>query len=58
MHVHVVGNGTRLEDVDGDVYFNPSDNHHWFTRILYQLLEGDFERLGVDLGGRRTIKKT
>jgi hypothetical protein len=49
MHVHVVGNGTRLEDVDGDVYFNPSDNHHWFTRILYQLLEGDFERLGADL---------
>jgi hypothetical protein len=49
MHVHVVGNGTRLEDVDRDVFFNPSDNHHWFTRILYQLLEDDLDRFGADL---------
>ena len=49
IHCHVVGNGSDMGQVDTDVYFNPHDNQHWFTRILYNLLEEDLIRLEADL---------
>jgi len=39
MHCHVVGNGRDLTRVDKDIYFNPQDNPHWFTRVLYNLVD-------------------
>jgi predicted TIM-barrel fold metal-dependent hydrolase len=48
MHCHVVGNGTDLDDVNDDVYFEPGDNHHWFARFLYGMVEKDLEDLGAD----------
>jgi hypothetical protein len=49
MHFHVLGNGTDINRVDEDVYFRADDNNHWFTRILYNLIEEDMERLETDL---------
>ncbi len=48
MHFHVLGNGTDLNNVDNDVYFYADDNHHWFTRLLYNLVEEDIKDLGAD----------
>ena len=55
MHCHVSGSGTRLDQVDQDVYFNPADNNHWFTRILYKLIESNLASMGGDPGGDGTI---
>jgi predicted TIM-barrel fold metal-dependent hydrolase len=49
IHFHVLGNGRDLNAVDRDVYFYADDNQHWFTRLLYNLVEEDVERLGADL---------
>ena len=46
-HFHVAGNGTDLNNVDNDIYFKAEDNNHWFTRILYNMLEEDLENQGV-----------
>ena len=48
MHIHVAGNGTDLANVDNDVYFYADDNHHWFTRILYNMVEEEVKDLGGD----------
>ena len=48
MHIHAIGNGRDLKKVDEDIYFNADDNNHWFTRILYNMIENDLERLGAD----------
>lgn len=48
MHVHAIGNGRDLARVDDEVYFNADDNHQWFSSILYNMVEGDLERLGAD----------
>jgi len=48
MHIHVAGNGTDLANVDNDVYFYADDNHHWFTRILYNMVEEEVKELGGD----------
>jgi predicted TIM-barrel fold metal-dependent hydrolase len=55
MHVHVVGRGGSLENAHEEVYFRPEDNQHWFTRILYHLLDEDLERMGGDLDENGTI---
>ncbi len=55
MHCHVAGNGRDLSNVDNDVYFLAEDNRHWFTRILYNLLGKDMERLEADLDRDGTI---
>jgi len=49
MHLHVVGRGADIHQVDENVYFNPDDNNLFFTRILYGLVEKDLEKLGADL---------
>jgi len=49
MHIHVVGSGRDIEKVDEDVFFDPSDNQEWFTRVLYWWLEKDMKRLGSDV---------
>lgn len=48
IHVHVVGNGKDIENVDNDVFFDPTDNQEWFTRVLYWMLEKDLAKLGSD----------
>lgn len=48
VHFHVIGNGTDLSNVENDVYFYADDNNHWFTRILYNMIEEDIERQGAD----------
>ncbi|OGP55871.1 MAG: hypothetical protein A2Y65_00025 [Deltaproteobacteria bacterium RBG_13_52_11] len=48
IHIHAIGNGRDLKKIDEDVYFNADDNHHWFTRILYNMIEDDLEHMGAD----------
>jgi predicted TIM-barrel fold metal-dependent hydrolase len=48
IHVHAVGSGRDIKKIDDEVYFNADDNHQWFTRILYNMVEGDLEHLGAD----------
>jgi predicted TIM-barrel fold metal-dependent hydrolase len=55
MHVHVVGRGTDIGQVDENVYFYPDDNNLFFTRILYGLVEKDLEKLGADFDKSGTI---
>ncbi len=55
MHCHALGKGNDITAVDGEVYFNPEDNQHWFTRILYNLLEEDLVRMEADLNQDQTI---
>jgi len=49
IHCHFLGNGARIADIGNDVYFNADDNQHWFTRILYNLLESDLASMETDL---------
>ncbi|MDI6801892.1 MAG: amidohydrolase family protein [Thermodesulfovibrionales bacterium] len=49
MHFHIIGNGIDINNVDNDVYMYADDNHHWFTRILYNLVEDDLARMEADL---------
>ncbi len=49
MHCHVAGNGIDINNVDNDVYCYAEDNQHWFTRILYNILEDDLVRMEADL---------
>ena len=55
IHCHILGNGKDLKKVDEDVYFNADDNNHWFTRILYNMVEGDLKRMGADFNRDGTI---
>jgi predicted TIM-barrel fold metal-dependent hydrolase len=55
MHVHVAGNGRRLDRIDDDVFFDPADNQHWFTRILYHLLEENLQRARADRNADGTV---
>ena len=48
MHLHVVGRGKDITRADENVYFHPDDNHLFFTRILYGMVEKDLEKLGAD----------
>jgi hypothetical protein len=49
IHCHVAGNGTNINNIDNDVFCYAEDNQHWFTRILYNMLEEDLKRLEADL---------
>lgn len=49
IHCHVAGNGIDINNVDNDVYCYAEDNQHWFTRILYNMLEEDLEKMEADL---------
>lgn len=55
IHCHILGNGKDLKKVGEDVYFNADDNHHWFTRVLYNMVEGDLKRMGADFNRDGTI---
>jgi len=48
IHCHALGNSRDLKKIDEDIYFNADDNHLWFTRILYNMVEGDLGRMGAD----------
>jgi len=49
VHLHMIGNGRDIDNINNDVYFNAEDNQHWFTRLLYNLIEEDLMRLKADL---------
>ncbi len=49
MHCHVVGHGDDVTGED-DIYFNPHDNNHWLTRILYSMVEKDIIKMGGEEG--------
>lgn len=49
IHCHVLGNGIDINNVANDVYLYADDNQHWFTRILYNMLEDDLVRMEADL---------
>lgn len=60
IHCHVLGNGTDIiNNVGNDVYFGVDDNHHWFTRILYNLIEEELENMkaGLNLDGKISTKE-
>jgi hypothetical protein len=48
IHCHALGDGKDLNNIKKDVYFKVEDNPHWFTRILYNMVEGDLEEIGAD----------
>ncbi|MCJ7663452.1 MAG: amidohydrolase [Desulfobacterales bacterium] len=48
MHIHSIGSGRDIKKIDEDIYFNADDNNEWFTRLLYNMVEGDLEHLGAD----------
>lgn len=48
IHCHALGDGKDLNNVENDIYFNVEDNPHWFTRILYNMVEEDLEKIGAD----------
>ncbi len=58
MHCHVVGHGDDITGVD-DIYFNPHDNNHWLTRILYSMIEKEIIDMGGELveDGRLTCRE-
>ena len=58
MHFHALGNGTDINNIDSDIYFQANDNNHWFTRILYNLVEEDLRRLEADLDKDGKISTT
>ncbi|MCX8030850.1 MAG: amidohydrolase family protein [Thermodesulfovibrionales bacterium] len=49
VHFHALGNGSDIESVETDIFFRATDNNHWFTRILYNLVEEDLIKLEADL---------
>ena len=49
IHCHVVGNGKDIHATDTDVYLYAEDNQHWFTRVLYNLLDKDLKDMEADL---------
>lgn len=59
VHFHVAGNGTDIHKVDDDVYFYPDDNNHWFTRILYSLVDQELKKLigGLESEGKLSTKQ-
>jgi hypothetical protein len=55
IHCHATGKGTDISKIETEVFFKAEDNQHWFTRILYNLLEDDLVRMEADLNNDRTI---
>ena len=55
IHCHATGKGTDISKIETEVFFKAEDNQHWFTRILYSLLEDDLVRMEADLNNDRTI---
>lgn len=47
MHCHVIGNGKDITRINEDVYFDASDNQHWFTWLLAHIVENDLLNLGA-----------
>jgi predicted TIM-barrel fold metal-dependent hydrolase len=55
MHVHVVGRGNDINQVNDNVFFYPEDNNTLLTRVLYKLVEKELENLGADFDQSGTI---
>jgi hypothetical protein len=55
LHCHVVGKGSDIRRINGEVYFNADDNSHWLTGLLYHLVEMGLKDLRADLNRDGTI---
>jgi len=55
MHCHVTGNGKNVFKAGEDIFFNADDNQHWFTWILYHMLQAGITRMGGDPDGDDTV---
>ncbi|MDH4231069.1 MAG: amidohydrolase, partial [Nitrospirota bacterium] len=55
MHCHVIGSGRDFDHPEADIYFNADDNQHWFTWILYHLLQADITHMGGNPDGDCTV---
>ena len=55
IHLHVVGRGANIHQVDENVFFYPEDNNTLLTRVLYQLVEMYLGEVGADFDQSGTI---
>jgi predicted TIM-barrel fold metal-dependent hydrolase len=55
MHLHVVGRGKDLSQVDEKVFFYPQDNNTLFTGVLYRLVENYLGQVGADFDRSGTV---
>jgi len=55
MHLHVVGRGKDIDQVDDQVFFYPEDNNTFFTGVLYRLVERYLGETGADFDQSGTI---
>ena len=55
MHLHVVGRGKDIDQVDHQVFFYPEDNNTFFTGVLYRLVEKFLGEAGADFDQSGTI---
>lgn len=55
IHCHAIGKGRDIANIDREIFFKPEDNQHYFTRILYNLLEEDLIKMEGDLNRDGTI---
>jgi len=49
MHIHVVGRGNDIDQVNDNVFFYPEDNNTLLTRVLYKLVEKTLGEVGQTL---------
>ena len=55
MHIHVVGRGNDIDQVNDNVFFYPEDNNTLLTRVLYKLVEKTLGEVGADFDQSGTI---
>ena len=55
MHIHVVGRGNDINQVNDNVFFYPEDNNTLLTRVLYKLVEKTLGEVGADFDQSGTI---
>jgi hypothetical protein len=55
MHLHVVGRGKDIDQVNDQVFFYPEDNNTLLTRVLYRLVEKYLGKAGADFDQSGTI---
>jgi len=55
MHIHVVGRGNDIKQVNDNVFFYPEDNNTLLTRVLYKLVEKTLGEVGADFDQSGTV---
>ena len=54
-HVHAVGSGKDITNIESDIFYKPEDNPQWFVRMLQQLVESRLVEAGADTDGDRRV---